>query len=213
MRRYQRRTSIDRRVGRLVRHHRDVAALATEDADDPEPTAILGLLPMAFGFGEGVELRAVGAFVSNVNNEGPECLEDAKPGPEAIEPWAVSGDNGLTIMERAPFGVIAAITPGSHVVMVGAGFIAFTILNSILALDARLTVVEIAPHVLPRMIDAPGAALVESWLARHGVGGDALDEFRLDLRRDGPPVNEIGLRHEIPAPLRMAAARRFYSRT
>jgi putative SOS response-associated peptidase YedK len=29
-----------------------------------------------------VELRAVGTYVSNVNNEGPECLQDAKPGPQ-----------------------------------------------------------------------------------------------------------------------------------
>src|SRR5215470_18526266 len=40
-------------------------------------------------------------------------------------------------------GVLAQIQPGSHVVMVGAGFIAFTILNSILALGATLTIVEI----------------------------------------------------------------------
>jgi NAD(P)H-nitrite reductase large subunit len=53
--------------------------------------------------------------------------------------------------------------------MVGAGFIAFTILNSILALGARLTIVEIAPQILPRMIDRQGAELVEAWLRRHGV--------------------------------------------
>src|SRR5207253_8267558 len=45
-------------------------------------------------------------------------------------------------------GVIASITPGSHVVMVGAGFISFTILNSILALGAKLTIVEVAPRIL-----------------------------------------------------------------
>ncbi|MBI4636695.1 MAG: NAD(P)/FAD-dependent oxidoreductase [Candidatus Rokubacteria bacterium] len=66
-------------------------------------------------------------------------------------------------------GVIAAIAPRGHVVMVGAGFIAFTILNSILALGARLTIVEIAPRILPRMVDAPGAELVEGWLRKHGV--------------------------------------------
>src|SRR5262249_19441736 len=38
-------------------------------------------------------------------------------------------------------GVVAQIKPGTHVVMVGAGFIAFTILNSILALGAKLTIV------------------------------------------------------------------------
>jgi len=66
--------------------------------------------------------------------------------------------------------VIDEITPGSQVVMVGAGFISFTILNSILSLGAKLTIVEVAPRILPRMVDAPGAELVESWLKAHGVG-------------------------------------------
>jgi NAD(P)H-nitrite reductase large subunit len=65
--------------------------------------------------------------------------------------------------------LIAQTTPGSHVVMVGAGFISFTILNSILALGAKLTIVEIAPRILPRMIDATGAELTERWLIDHGV--------------------------------------------
>src|SRR6059036_332736 len=66
-------------------------------------------------------------------------------------------------------GVLAQIQSGSHVVMVGAGFIAFTILNSILSLGAKLTIVEIAPRILPRMIDDTGAALVQTWLKDHGV--------------------------------------------
>jgi NAD(P)H-nitrite reductase large subunit len=53
--------------------------------------------------------------------------------------------------------------------MVGAGFIAFTILNSILALGAKLTIVEIAPRILPRMVDDTGAGLVQGWLEKHGV--------------------------------------------
>ncbi len=65
--------------------------------------------------------------------------------------------------------VLAEIAPGSHVVMVGAGFIAFTILNSILALGAKLTIVEIAPRILPRMVDETGARLVADWLIRNGV--------------------------------------------
>ena len=47
--------------------------------------------------------------------------------------------------------------------------ISFTILNSILSLGAKLTVVELAPRILPRMIDATGAELVEGWLKAHGV--------------------------------------------
>ena len=66
-------------------------------------------------------------------------------------------------------GVLAQIQPGSHVVMVGAGFIAFTILNSILSLGAKLTIVEVAPRILPRMIDDTGAELVQGWLEKNGV--------------------------------------------
>jgi NAD(P)H-nitrite reductase large subunit len=65
--------------------------------------------------------------------------------------------------------VLRGITAGSQVVMVGAGFIAFTILNSILKLGAKLSIVEIAPQILPRMIDRAGAEIVESWLRKHGV--------------------------------------------
>jgi NAD(P)H-nitrite reductase large subunit len=66
-------------------------------------------------------------------------------------------------------GVIRSLSEGCQVVMVGAGFIAFTILNAILARGANLTVVEIAPQILPRMIDREGAALVERWLQARGV--------------------------------------------
>ena len=65
--------------------------------------------------------------------------------------------------------VLKGITAGTEVVMVGAGFIAFTILNSILKLGAKLSIVEIAPQILPRMIDRTGAEIVEAWLKRHGV--------------------------------------------
>jgi NAD(P)H-nitrite reductase large subunit len=65
--------------------------------------------------------------------------------------------------------VIAGVAPGSRVVMVGAGFIAFTILNAILSRGARLTIVEVAPRILPRMVDAACAEIVAAWLGRHGV--------------------------------------------
>jgi NAD(P)H-nitrite reductase large subunit len=93
-------------------------------------------------------------------------------GSSAVRP-AVPGADGPGVhsfwtLEQAR-GVVAGIREGTHVVMVGAGFIAFTILNAILALKARLSIVEIAPRILPRMVDATGARMVETWLARHGV--------------------------------------------
>ena len=78
------------------------------------------------------------------------------------------GVHSFWTLEQAR-GVLGQIRPGSHVVMVGAGFIAFTILNSILSLGAKLTIVEVAPRILPRMIDDTGAALVETWLEKNGV--------------------------------------------
>lgn len=36
------------------------------------------------------------------------------PGPEILEPKAYSGDDGLTLLERAPFGIIGAITPSTN---------------------------------------------------------------------------------------------------
>jgi NADPH-dependent 2,4-dienoyl-CoA reductase/sulfur reductase-like enzyme len=65
--------------------------------------------------------------------------------------------------------VIEAVPAGSRVVLVGAGFIAFTILNAILARGATLTIVELAPRILPRMVDAECAELVARWLGQHGV--------------------------------------------
>ena len=98
-------------------------------------------------------------------------------------------------------GVIAAIRPGSEVVMVGAGFISFTILNSILSLGAKLTIVEVAPRILPRMIDDVGAELVEDWLESHGVAvrtdarltkiEDARGRKRLTFARGAPLACDV----------------------
>ncbi len=41
-------------------------------------------------------------------------VTEKTPGPEVLRPVATSGDHGLTLMERAPFGVIGAITPTTN---------------------------------------------------------------------------------------------------
>lgn len=78
------------------------------------------------------------------------------------------GVHSFWTLEQAD-GLIAEVKAGSEVVLVGAGFIAFTILNSLVRLGVRLTVIELAPTILPRMIDATGAAMVTRWLEQHGV--------------------------------------------
>lgn len=51
-----------------------------------------------------------------------------------------------------------------HVVLVGAGFIGFIVLNAMFKRGWKLTVVEREAQVLPRMLDGPAAALVQKWL-------------------------------------------------
>jgi propionaldehyde dehydrogenase len=41
-------------------------------------------------------------------------VADKTPGIELLEPQVFTGDNGLTLIERAPFGVIASITPSTN---------------------------------------------------------------------------------------------------
>jgi acyl-CoA reductase-like NAD-dependent aldehyde dehydrogenase len=41
------------------------------------------------------------------------CIEKT-PGPEFLRPAAFSGDDGLTLVERAPYGVIGSITPTTN---------------------------------------------------------------------------------------------------
>ncbi len=54
-------------------------------------------------------------------------------------------------------------------VLVGAGFIGFIVLNAMAKLGWRLSVVEMADQVLPRMLDAQGANAVAGWLRARGV--------------------------------------------
>src|SRR5439155_15287510 len=56
-----------------------------------------------------------------------------------------------------------------EVVFIGAGFIGFIVLNAMFKRGWKLHVVEMADHVLPRMLNADSAVLVEKWLQNKGV--------------------------------------------
>ena len=57
----------------------------------------------------------------------------------------------------------------SKTVIVGAGFIAFTILDGIVSQSDQVTFVELESQILPHMLDAPSANLMADYLAAHGV--------------------------------------------
>ena len=56
-----------------------------------------------------------------------------------------------------------------RVVLVGAGFIGFIVLNAMFKRGWHLTVVERESHVLPRMLDAESAGFVQNWLSSKNV--------------------------------------------
>ena len=64
---------------------------------------------------------------------------------------------------------VNALGNDADVAFIGAGFIGFIILNAMHKRGARLKVIELEGQVLPRMLDAQGASLVNSWLESKGV--------------------------------------------
>lgn len=64
---------------------------------------------------------------------------------------------------------VAGVKGDAEVVFIGGGFIGFIILNAMYKLGAKLQVIEQENQVLPRMLDAQGASLVNSWLSQRAV--------------------------------------------
>jgi NADPH-dependent 2,4-dienoyl-CoA reductase/sulfur reductase-like enzyme len=91
-------------------------------------------------------------------------------GERVFDHWTLADTQALR-------GVIGQ---GAEVAIVGAGFIAFTIVNPLLHAGCKLTLIEREPHVLPRMLNAQAAEVLEVWLREHGVAihtGAALERI------------------------------------
>ncbi len=65
-------------------------------------------------------------------------VADRTPGPEILTPSAISGDTGLTLIENAPWGVIASVTPSTNP--------AATIINNAISMISGGNAVVFAPH-------------------------------------------------------------------
>ncbi|MFH1416518.1 MAG: aldehyde dehydrogenase family protein [Elusimicrobiota bacterium] len=63
---------------------------------------------------------------------------DKTPGIEDLQPVAYSGDRGLTLVERAPYGVIGAVTPSTNP--------SSTVINNAISIIAAGNSVVFAPH-------------------------------------------------------------------
>ena len=65
--------------------------------------------------------------------------------------------------------IIAGITPGAPVVLIGAGFIGCIILEALVASGAKLMVIEMGDRMVPRMLDQTCGALLQKWCEQKGV--------------------------------------------
>jgi NAD(P)H-nitrite reductase large subunit len=65
--------------------------------------------------------------------------------------------------------IIGLAHDGADVVLIGAGFIACIILESLVKRGVNLTVVEMEDRMLPRMMDETGGDMIERWCEKKGV--------------------------------------------
>jgi NADPH-dependent 2,4-dienoyl-CoA reductase/sulfur reductase-like enzyme len=165
--------SAERPYSRMVLPYYLGATIAESHVYTATPASLAGWKVKAL-LGRRVTSLDTGASLATLDDGSTVQYDDCliATGSRAARP-RISGADGPGVhsfwtLEEAR-AVIAAVPAGSRVAMVGAGFISFTILNAILARGARLTIVEVAPRILPRMVDAECAALVERWLRQHDV--------------------------------------------
>jgi acyl-CoA reductase-like NAD-dependent aldehyde dehydrogenase len=65
-------------------------------------------------------------------------VTELTPGPEDLDPHVFTGDHGLTLLERAPFGVIGSVTPSTNP--------SETIINNAISMLSGGNTVVFAPH-------------------------------------------------------------------
>ena len=88
-------------------------------------------------------------------------VTDKTPGPEDLEPQATTGDQGMTVTEFAPFGVVAAITPTTNPTA--------TIINNTLAVVSAGNGVVFNAHPNAKEVSATCVQLINQAIAE--VGG------------------------------------------
>jgi len=81
-----------------------------------------------------------------------EIVTSSTPGIEDLTPTAWTGDRGLTVVELAPFGVVAAVTPSTHPVP--------TIVNNAISIIAAGNSVVFNPHPGAKRISALGIQIL-----------------------------------------------------
>ena len=88
------------------------------------------------------------------------------PGLEDLQPDAVSGDHGLTILERAPYGLIGSITPSTNP--------SETVINNAIGMVAGGNSVVFNPHPSAKRTTLRTIDLLNSAIEQEGGPSDVL---------------------------------------
>ena len=87
--------------------------------------------------------------------------------------------------------VLKRLTDKSRVVFLGAGFIGFIVLNAMAKRGCRIDVIEREPRLLPYMLDAKAAELVETHLRSKQIGIHTGSGLKAIHEQDGHLVAEL----------------------
>jgi NAD(P)H-nitrite reductase large subunit len=83
--------------------------------------------------------------------------------------------------------IAALAKPGARVVQMGAGFIACIIMESLAARRVKLTVVEMADRMVPRMMGPTAGSMIKEWCEKKGV--QVFTGTRVDAIEKGEPLS------------------------
>jgi NAD(P)H-nitrite reductase large subunit len=92
----------------------------------------------------------------------------ASPIRPPIEGLDLPGVHSCWTLEDAR-NIVRLAEPGSHVVLLGAGFIGCIILESLFERGVSLTVVEMGDRMVPRMMNATAGGMLKRWCEGKGV--------------------------------------------
>lgn len=106
---------------------RQLAITALREAGEKHARELAELAVTETGMG-----RVEDKFAKNV------AQARGTPGVECLSPQVLTGDNGLTLIENAPWGVVASVTPSTNP--------AATVINNAISLIAAGNSVVFAPH-------------------------------------------------------------------
>lgn len=150
---------VDAAVDAAERAQRELAGLSLERRREIIAATRKAGLDMA---GESARLACEETGMGNVPDKTQKhvIVSTLTPGVEDLEQKAWTGDHGLTVVEMAPYGVIASVTPSTHPVP--------TILNNAISILAAGNSVVFNPHPGARKVSAFGLRRVNRGIVAAG---------------------------------------------